>query len=112
MTCSLWFTNSNTYQTRIDYLIDLQLDNLEDVIINREGVHTTRDQVAAGRQLAEYKKAFIDEDKAERPDMGTDMVRAIAARLMASKRLQSAPTDTGDTHDAELVSDKRVDLPL
>ena len=111
-----WFTNSNTYQTRIDYLIDLQLDNLEDVIVNREGVHTTRDQVAAGRQLAEYKKAFIDEDKAERPDMGTDMVRAIAARLMASKRLPqvcvAAPTDTGDTHDAELVSDKRVDLPL
>ena len=85
-----WFTNASSYQQRIDYLIDLQLDNLEDVITNREGIFTARDQVAAGRQLAEYKKAFIEEDKADRPDMGADMIKALAARVVAAKQLPAA----------------------
>ena len=106
-----WFLNTNTYQTRIDYLIDLQLDNLEEVITNREGLYTTRDQVAAGRQLAEYKKAFIDEDKARaNPDAGTDMIKAIAERMMAAKRLQAAKVT--DVDAVEMDNDgRRVELP-
>jgi hypothetical protein len=106
-----WFTNSTSYQQRIDYLIDLQLDNLEDVVVNREGIYTARDQVAAGKQLAEYKKAFIEEDKAERPDVGVDVIKALAAKMLAEKRKQLA----GKVTDAEVVPDdvpeRRVELP-
>ena len=106
-----WFTNASSYQQRIDYLIDLQLDNLEDVITNREGIFTARDQVAAGRQLAEYKKAFIEEDKADRPDMGADMIKALAARVVAAKQLPAAPErvlDMDAPDDSDII---RIELP-
>ena len=87
-----WFINARSYTERIDYLIDLQLDNLEDIITNREGEFTARDQVTAGRQLAEYKKAFLDEDKqAGRGSDDGELVKALAAKMMAAKRLAAAP---------------------
>jgi hypothetical protein len=106
-----WFTNASSYQQRIDYLIDLQLDNLEDVITNREGIFTARDQVAAGRQLAEYKKAFIEEDKADRPDMGADMIKALAARVVAAKQLPAAPECVLDMDAPDESDIIRIELP-
>lgn len=80
-----WFLNSNTYMQRIDYLIDLQLDNLEEIITNRDGTYSARDQVVAGRQLSEYKKALVDEDKAEKSEIGMDRIKAIAAAMLLAK---------------------------
>jgi len=105
-----WFTNTSSHQSRIDYLINLQLDNLEEVIINNEGLYTPRDQVAAGRQLAEYKKAFIDEEKAERPNETVDMVRQIALKMLETKKLAAArKVDESEIIEAEF--DRKVDLP-
>lgn len=105
-----WFINARSYQERIDYLIDLQLDNLEDVITNREGTFTASDQVRAGRQLAEYKKAFIDEAKVENKVAADgDLVKALAARMMAARQIASpmGPVDDTDVDNRPI----RVELP-
>ena len=101
-----WFQNANTYQQRIDYLIDLQLDNLEDIITNRDGQFSTRDQVAAGKQLAEYKKAFIDEDKATRPDNGADMIKALAAKMLEAKKAAAIAAPESESEE------RKVELPI
>lgn len=105
-----WFVNARSYQERIDYLIDLQLDNLEDVITNREGMFSAADQVRAGRQLAEYKKAFIDEAKSESKTTNDgDLVKALAARMLAAKQL--AASGGKSEADPDENRPNRVELP-
>ena len=98
-----WFLNSNTYMQRIDYLIDLQLDNLEEIITNRDGTYSAREQVVAGKQLAEYKKAFVDEDKASKSEGGVDMIKALAVKMLEARKAAALnPAPESDECKVEL----------
>jgi len=98
-----WFLNTNTYMQRIDYLIDLQLDNLEEIITNVDGTYSARDKVVAGKQLAEYKKTFIDEDKAAKGDSGVDMIKALAVKMLEARKAAALnPAPESDECKVEL----------
>ncbi len=83
-----WFKNAESHRYKVRMLLDKQLELLEEIQENREGIYSVRDILAAGKQILEYKKTFDDEEK-DSKDTSTDedTVRRIAAKLLDAKRL-------------------------
>jgi len=56
----IWFKNADEAASRIRYLTELQLDNIEKILMNEGDVYSVSAVMAAGKQLMELKRAYED----------------------------------------------------
>jgi len=100
-----WLRDTDEYSNKINYLLALQLDNLEEVIVDHQAVYDMRYKLLAGKQLMEFKKA-MDEAAAKDKDMSEEDIRQVAQRIFES-RLKSK-----EANDKLLPKKTKVDLPV
>ncbi len=56
----IWFKNADEAASRIRYLTELQLDNIEKILVNEGDVYSVSAVMSAGKQLMELKRAYED----------------------------------------------------
>jgi hypothetical protein len=95
-----WFKDAEEYHAKVNYLLALHLNNLEEILLNREGLYPPKDLLAAGKQVTELDVIFKKEGKAE-GDLSADAIRELAAKMFESKKLKPEPE-----------APKKVELPI
>lgn len=85
-----WFCNAETHKHKVRLLLERQIELLEEIQENAEGLYSVKDVLAAGKQILEYKKAFDDDEKSTASEVASDddTIKRIAARMLEAKRLQ------------------------
>lgn len=102
-----WFRDSDEYHNKVNYLLALQLDNLEEVIVDYKDVYDMRHKLMAGKQLMEFKKA-MDEAESKSKELSDEDKREIARRIF-EERLKSG---TSEGQDKIAPKKTKVDLPI
>jgi hypothetical protein len=87
-----WFRNTDEHRSRVFFLLDQHLTNLQTILENVSGEYTVRDQLAAGKQVMELQSTYIAEDRYEKEEKAValraspDLVKQIAAKIIEEKK--------------------------
>jgi hypothetical protein len=82
-----WFKDAEENHAKVNYLLSLHLSNLEEILLNRDGIYQPKDLLAAGKQITDLDVLFRKEGK-EDPSLSVDAVKELAAKMFEAKKLK------------------------
>ncbi len=86
-----WFKNADDIVAKINYLLAVHLSNLEEIMINADGLYSAKDLLAAGKQISELSADFQKMEQNAPATMSPEQVKELALKMMEAKKLKAKP---------------------